>query len=305
MKKIIATVFITFFSLCNSIIAQNITQSGDKVGINQPYPSSTLDVNGDIQLSNASIPLGLTTEVGGTTPLLNFDVNFRASNKNNAYPGATFRIDSRVDIYPVFQWVFREAGSTSETFNMVLTKDGKLGVGTFTPSNKLDVKSSSNNVDPIIESENDLNTSSYFYTACSTSEIANMTIIENTLRNPILFNPYGGNVGIGKVNPNYKFSVYGKINSDDVHVKVSSTSNRVFDAEYNLLSLQETQEYITENKHLPEMPSAEEMKEDGIELGEMNLKLLKKIEELTLHQIELMQEMRALKNELQQLKENK
>ena len=51
-------------------------------------------------------------------------------------------------------------------------------------------------------------------------------------------------------------------------------------------SLEETEEFIQANKHLPEIPSAKEMEEQGIDLGVMNMLLLKKIEELTLHTIE-------------------
>src|SRR5258708_25735695 len=57
-------------------------------------PQSKLDVNGDIQISSASIPMGLMTEVGGTTPLLNLSLNFRGPNLNSTYLGGVFRLDS-------------------------------------------------------------------------------------------------------------------------------------------------------------------------------------------------------------------
>jgi hypothetical protein len=66
--------------------------------------------------------------------------------------------------------------------------------------------------------------------------------------------------------------------------------------------LQETEQFIKENHHLPEIPSAAEVERDGVYLGEMNAKLLKKIEELTLHLIEKDKELSKEKstNQLQQ-----
>jgi hypothetical protein len=57
----------------------------------------------------------------------------------------------------------------------------------------------------------------------------------------------------------------------------------VFEKDYNLLPLSELETYINQNKHLPEVPSAKEMEAEGLNLKEMNLMLLKKVEELTLH----------------------
>jgi AAA15 family ATPase/GTPase len=60
----------------------------------------------------------------------------------------------------------------------------------------------------------------------------------------------------------------------------------VFDDTYDLSSLETVEAYIKEHKHLPEVPSAKEMDENGLNLKEMNLLLLKKIEELTLYIIQ-------------------
>ena len=60
----------------------------------------------------------------------------------------------------------------------------------------------------------------------------------------------------------------------------------VFEKDYPLLALAELEKYIRENRHLPEIPSANDMEENGLNLKEINLLLLKKVEELTLHLIE-------------------
>ena len=94
-----------------------------------------------------------------------------------------------------------------------------------------------------------------------------------------------GNVGIGTSTPSEKLEVNGTIRSKEVKVEASGWPDYVFETDYNLRSLKETEAYIKENKHLPEIPSANEIEANGVQLGEMNMLLLKKIEELTLHTI--------------------
>ncbi|MEM0942053.1 MAG: helicase associated domain-containing protein [Bacteroidota bacterium] len=79
----------------------------------------------------------------------------------------------------------------------------------------------------------------------------------------------------------------------------------VFEPDYELRSLQETKEYISEYKHLPEIPSAKEMEANGVDLGDMNMRLLKKIEELTLHQIELLERLEKQQEQINELKKSK
>lgn len=113
-----------------------------------------------------------------------------------------------------------------------------------------------------------------------------------------------GSVGIGIADPgNAKLAVAGIIASTEVIVEINPGQgpDYVFADGYELRSLQETKEYISKNKHLPEIPSAEEMEEKGIELADMNMLLLKKIEELTLYQIGLLEEMEALKEKVSRL----
>jgi hypothetical protein len=95
-----------------------------------------------------------------------------------------------------------------------------------------------------------------------------------------------GNVGIGTTTPSSKLTVAGDINAREVRVTVNAGADFVFENEYNLPSLTILETYIKDNKHLPEIESAKEMEERGINLSEMNIKLLQKIEELTLYTIE-------------------
>jgi len=85
----------------------------------------------------------------------------------------------------------------------------------------------------------------------------------------------------------------------EIKVKTNGFPDYVFDKDYNLMSLVETEKYIAENGHLPNIPSAKEVEaNEGILLGEMNVKLLEKIEEITLHLIEQQKQIEELKKEI-------
>jgi Phage T4 tail fibre len=112
-----------------------------------------------------------------------------------------------------------------------------------------------------------------------------------------------GNVGIGTTDPGpFKLAVEGKIGAREVKVTLSAWADYVFNKEYKLMNLSELEAFIKKNNHLPNIPSAQEVKENGgIELGEMNAKLLEKVEELTLYVIELKKENEEIKKTLKNL----
>jgi hypothetical protein len=115
----------------------------------------------------------------------------------------------------------------------------------------------------------------------------------------------GGNVLIGKttqVNSAYKLDVNGSMRSNEVVVNVTG-ADFVFQDNYNLKTLNEVERFIKDNKHLPDIEAAKEMEEKGLELGKMDMKLLQKIEELTLYMIDFKKEMDKMKEENQKLKD--
>jgi hypothetical protein len=115
-----------------------------------------------------------------------------------------------------------------------------------------------------------------------------------------------GNVGIGTSDTKgYKLAVAGSLIAESVKVKLQGAwPDFVFEKTYKLPSLSDTEKHIKENGHLPGIPSAEDVRANGIELGDMNKKLLQKVEELTLYLIEMKKETEAYRKETQALRNN-
>lgn len=112
-----------------------------------------------------------------------------------------------------------------------------------------------------------------------------------------------GNFGIGTTNPKNKLDVKGTIHSQEVKVDMLNWSDHVFKNEYNLPTLIEVEKHINENGHLKDIPSEKEVLKNGINLGEMDAKLLQKIEELTLYIIDLNKKIEQQNQELNLMKE--
>ncbi|MEO1254727.1 MAG: hypothetical protein AAFY41_07570, partial [Bacteroidota bacterium] len=113
-----------------------------------------------------------------------------------------------------------------------------------------------------------------------------------------------GNIGIGiaDFSSDYKLAVNGKLLTEEVKVQLSENwPDFVFESNYDLLTLEEVEEHINENGHLPEIPSEVEVTEKGINLGEMDAKLLQKIEELTLYLIEQNKQNREQQERIEKL----
>ena len=127
---------------------------------------------------------------------------------------------------------------------------------------------------------------------------------------PKMFLSTTGSFGINTQSPGsvYKLAVAGKIAAwDEIKVFTNGTSfpDYVFDSTYKLRSLEDTETYIKENHHLPEVPSAAEIAKDGMSLNGMSEILLKKVEELTLHLIEMKKQNEELKKRLEALENKK
>lgn len=119
----------------------------------------------------------------------------------------------------------------------------------------------------------------------------------------LLLNANGGNVGIGTANPQYLLSVKGTVGAEEFIVTNTGWSDYVFQPGYRLRPLSEVGAYIQANHHLPDIPSETEVKEKGVSVGEMQSKLLAKVEELTLHMIQADERNNRLEQQNQELRD--
>ncbi len=127
--------------------------------------------------------------------------------------------------------------------------------------------------------------------------------IEDNYGNVRMLVKSNGNVGIGTSQPSDKLTVNGTIHSTRVLVDLNVPGpDYVFDESYNLKPLQEVEDFVSVHKHLPEVSPAVVMEANGIEVGEFNMMLLRKIEELTLYLIEQKKMIECLKLQLEELK---
>jgi hypothetical protein len=104
--------------------------------------------------------------------------------------------------------------------------------------------------------------------------------------------------------PNGNTSLQGKLEAKELKVTLTPTADFVFEENYNLPNLEEVARHIKEKKHLPEIASAKVMEKEGVNVGEFQIKLLQKIEELTLYVIEQNKQLKKQAEEIEELKKS-
>lgn len=212
---------------------------------------------------------------------------------------------------------------TNGTNKLLITNNGNVGIGTINPTAKLEIyngsvlvntpRTSTGSIIPIA-------VGTQYYTGIPTKGLAGLYHIESgtsgfgqsgglcfyTSSDDILPTEKvritnNGNVGIGTTDTKgYKLAVAGEMIAERVVVKLTGNwPDYVFNAKYDLRPLEQVEQFINQNSHLPEVPSAQEVSDKGIDVGAMNAKLLQKVEELTLYLIEQNKEIKM------QNKENK
>ncbi len=225
------------------------------------------------------------------------------------------------------QWVVSKGEWTNR--KLLITSAGDVGIGTITPEARLHVsdgtgagilfnmrltsvnsntgaqifwaESSATRAagDLVIAPRTDTNASVAFYTNNGSQIDERMVIKAN------------GFVGIGSKNPDAPLTVKGLIHANEVKVDLAVPADYVFQKyytgtsalkpEYNIPTLEDVEKFTKDNNHLPNIPSAKEIQEKGLNVGEMSNLLLQKIEELTLYTIE---QNKAIKDQNQIIKEH-
>lgn len=236
----------------------------------------------------------------------------------------------RIGYNPEYSWVQSHAGAPLQINpmgnNIVLNRDaGNVGIGINNPQAKLDVNgfvtATINNsaISPMNSVGFSINELGSKVCEMSFSRNGNGIVELKTLGSRHLtlgtngmerihINATTGNIGIGTQNADQKFTVKGKIHAEDVIVDMNVPADYVFEKyydnhssireDYSMMNLNELESFIKENKHLPEIPSGNKMTQDGVTLGDFQMKLLQKIEELTLYAISQHKEMEQLKSQL-------
>ena len=195
-------------------------------------------------------------------------------------------------------------GNSAPKSAFTINQSGYVGIGSTTPSSQLHLASNENHALTISRLNGQYgfrifreaaggNVNFQIGTGASTWETKIKIGEGEDAKTILLFNPDGGNVGIGTSQPDAPL---------DVFTNTPTVPDYVFEKNYDLRTLAEVEAYINQNKHLPEIPAAKEMEQNGVNLGEMNMMLLKKVEELTLYVIEQQKEIKELKKEMEQMK---
>ena len=192
---------------------------------------------------------------------------------------------------------------------------GDIGIGSPNPSEKLDlskwmtynlVNDSGIKLGNLNEtSVNNNKSHSYTLKTFGDANGIRLGIVQQSrIKNDVeVLSILNDNVGIGTKAPDMKLTVKGKIHAEEVKIDLDVPApDYVFKEGYTLRSIEEVEKFVREHNHLPEIPSATEFKQNGVMLAEMNMNLLKKIEELTLYTIQQEKKIKKLEEENQELK---
>ncbi|MCX6288142.1 MAG: hypothetical protein NTY96_13635 [Bacteroidetes bacterium] len=267
------------------------------VGIGSSSPSAKLDIEGDLRVSSLATNTGNKMVISTPRGLLGITDIPSGDNLGNHIATQNINLNGNF---------LSGDGSNSGIF---FNTHGFLGIGTNTPLAPVDILSTRDNnlflratgsERSTIWTSNDINS---YGIGVDNDGTGYLSSNKSTPRKIMYF--YDGRVGIGAppLAGSHTLYVVGGITTVEVTVKLQQNwSDYVFNKNYCLKPLSDLEKFIKDNKHLPDVPTAENVKEKGIELGEMNTILLKKIEELTLYVIDQNKKIEALQNQINILK---
>ena len=322
------------FPVLGQVVAQTIEVTSTGVGIGTSAPSTTLQVVGPI---TAGASGGSTQGVdylygyygSGKLSTLGSQYSSGASFLGyavKAKPGAIGYLSStdvavgraafEANMGFLAFWTggsqtSTDGGTVSMSERMRIDSSGYVGIGTTTPGtywSKLEVVDNANGNVRISVGTTATSGNSGFqfvngtawaggiYRMLATNDVAMWTASDGS--NPrFLIQNSSGNVGIGTTSPGYKLEVAGSVRATSFIANSNTYADFVFKPDYKLRSLSEVESSIKTQGHLPDIPSEAEAKARGIDLAQMQVKLLQKVEELTLYLVAHDKELKQLRAE--------
>ncbi|MDH6250519.1 hypothetical protein M2347_000246 [Chryseobacterium sp. H1D6B] len=197
--------------------------------------------------------------------------------------------------------------STSGGLGVQILNNGNVGIGTADPQAKLEVAGDLRikSYSPIIYLDRNVNNGGYVQGIQTRLSDGSDNWFFGNLHADVFAVSTGGYAGAQQfvINRNGNAALQGKFEAKEIKVTLTPTADFVFEKDYALPKLEDVEKHIKENKHLPEIASAEVMEKEGVNVGEFQIKLLQKIEELTLYSIEQNKQIKNLQEENKMLKQ--
>ncbi len=280
MIKFKSIFLITLICASSNIVAKTIYDNGTNIGINVRNPKAKLHTKAESHQWAARFD--------GASDNKSYGVLIKAGNS---------KLNQALNIQDQF----------NKHLFMVLG-NGNVGVNITRPKAQLHTKAKSHRWAARFDGASDDKSYGVLIKA-GNSKLNQALSIQDQFNKHLLMVYGNGNVTIGSIKAvdNYKLTVNGGIYALDLKIRpnLSNTADFVFEDDYELMPLDQVKASIQANKHLPGIPSAKTMVENGVSVAEMQAQLLQKIEELTLYVIALKEENKYQEQEIQTLKNQK